>query len=87
MKCLMKELAGYKKEVFLIILTVLGTTLATLGLPALLSVLIDQAYINKDYPLVFKIGGFMIALVVVGTFCGIMTSRLSATVSMGVGRN
>ena len=87
MKCLMKELAGYKKEVFLIILTVLGTTLATLGLPALLSVLIAQAYINKDYPLVFKIGGFMIALVVVGTFCGIMTSRLSATVSMGVGRN
>ena len=87
MKCLMKELAGYKKEVFLIILTVLGTTLATLGLPALLSVLIDQAYINKDYPLVFKIGGFMIALVVVGTFCGIMTSRLSTTVSMGVGRN
>ena len=87
MKCLMKELAGYKKEVFLIILTVLGTTLATLGLPALLSVLIDQAFINKDYPLVFKIGGFMIALVVVGTFCGIMTSRLSATVSMGVGRN
>ncbi len=87
MKCLMKELAGYKKEVFLIILTVLGTTLATLGLPALLSVLIDQAYINKDYPLVFKIGGFMIALVAIATFCGIMTSRLSATVSMGVGRN
>lgn len=87
MKCLFKELAGYKKEVFLIILTVLGTTLCTLGLPALLSILIDQAYINKDFPLVFEIGGFMIALVVLGTFCGIMTSKLSATVSMGVGRN
>jgi len=87
MKCLMKELAGYKKEVFLIILTVLGTTLSTLGLPALLSILIDEAYINQDFPLVFKVGGFMIALVVIGTFCGIVTSRLSATVSMGVGRN
>ncbi len=87
MKCLIKELAGYKKEVFLIIFTVLGTTLCTLGLPALLSILIDQAYINKDFPLVFKVGGFMIALVVIGTFCGIMTSRLSSTVSMGVGRN
>ena len=87
MKCLLRELAGYKKEVFLIILTVLGTTLCTLGLPALLSILIDQAYINQDYPLVFKVGGVMITLVVIGTFCGIMTSRLSATVSMGVGRN
>lgn len=87
MKCLIKELAGYKKEVLLIVLTVLGTTLCTLGLPALLSILIDQAYINKDFPLVFKVGGFMIALVIIGTFCGIMTSRLSATVSMGVGRN
>lgn len=87
MKCLLRELAGYKKEVFFIILTVLGTTLCTLGLPALLSILIDQAYINQDYPLVFKVGGVMITLVVIGTFCGIMTSRLSATVSMGVGRN
>ena len=83
----MKELAGYKKEVFLIILTVLGTTLCTLGLPALLSILIDEAYINQDYPQVFRVGGFMIALVVIGTFCGIMTSRFSATVSMGVGKN
>lgn len=83
----MKELAGYKKEVFLIILTVLGTTLCTLGLPALLSILIDEAYMNQDYTQVFRVGGFMIALVVIGTFCGIMTSRLSATVSMGVGRN
>ncbi len=87
MKCLLKELANYKKEVVLIILTVLGTTLCTLGLPALLSILIDEAYINQDYAQVFRVGGFMIALVVIGTFCGIMTSRLSATVSMGVGRN
>lgn len=87
MKCLLKELSEYKKEVFLIILTVLGTTLCTLGLPALLSILIDEAYINQGYPLVFKVGGIMIGLVAIGTFCGIMTSRLSATVSMGVGRN
>lgn len=87
MKCVLKELGTYKKELFLIVLTVIGTTLSTLGLPSLLMRLIDVAIPNKDMAMVLKVGGFMIALVVFGLLCGIATSRLSATVSMGVGRN
>lgn len=87
MKCVLKELGTYNKELFLIVLTVIGTTLSTLGLPLLLMRLIDVAIPNKDIAMVLRVGGFMIALVVFGLFCGIVTSRLSATVSMGVGRN
>ncbi len=87
MKCVLKELGTYKKELFLIVLTVIGTTLSTLGLPSLLMRLIDEAIPNKDMAMVLKVGGFMVALVVFGLLCGIATSRLSATVSMGVGRN
>ena len=87
MKCVFKELASYKKELLLIILTVIGTTMATLGLPSLLIRLIDIAIPNKDVAMVLRVGGFMIALVAFGLWCGILTSRLSATVSMGVGRN
>lgn len=87
MKCVLKELGTYKKEIFLIVLTVIGTTLSTLGLPSLLMRLIDVAIPNNDMAMVLRVGGFMIALVVFGLFCGIATSRLSATVSMGVGRN
>ncbi|MBQ8057720.1 MAG: ABC transporter ATP-binding protein [Ruminococcus sp.] len=87
MKCVLKELASYKKELFFIILTVIGTTMATLGLPSMLIRLIDIAIPNKDLAMVFRVGGFMIALVIFGLWCGITTSRLSATVSMGVGRN
>ncbi|MBQ8860901.1 MAG: ABC transporter ATP-binding protein [Ruminococcus sp.] len=87
MKCVFRELASYKKELFFIILTVFGTTMATLGLPSMLIRLIDIAIPNKDVGMVLRVGGFMIALVVFGLWCGITTSRLSATVSMGVGRN
>ncbi|MGN0558074.1 MAG: ABC transporter ATP-binding protein [Acutalibacteraceae bacterium] len=87
MKCVLKELSGYKKELLLIVLTVIGTTLAALGLPSLLMRLIDIAIPERDMAMVLRVGGFMIALVVFGLFCGIATSRLSATVSMGVGRN
>lgn len=86
-KCVLKELAGYKKELFLIVLTVIGTTLSTLGLPSLLMRLIDVAIPNEDVAMVLRVGGVMISLVIFGLFCGIVTSKLSATVSMGVGRN
>ncbi len=87
MKCVFKELASYKKELVLIVLSVLGTTLSALGLPSLLSRLIDVAIPTEDIAMVIRVGGFMIALVVFGLFCGVVTSRLSSTVSMGVGRN
>ncbi len=87
MKCVYKELGSYKKELLFIILTTIGTTLATLGLPSLLIRLIDIAIPNGDVAMVLRVGGLMIALVVFGLWCGVVTSRLSATVSMGVGRN
>lgn len=87
MKCVFKEMWSYKKELLFILLTTIGTTMATLTLPTLLSILIDEAYYAKDIMLVLEIGAVMIAIVAFGLWCGITTSRLSATVSMGVGRN
>lgn len=87
MKCVLKELGYYKKELVLIVLTVLGSTVSALGLPSLLMRLIDVAIPNEDMVMVLRVGGFMIALVVFGLLCGVATSKLSSTVSMGVGRN
>ena len=85
MKCVIDELAAYKKQLWLIVLTVFGTTMASLGLPSLLSVLIDEAIPNKDPKQVIHIGGLMVVIVVIGLVCGLATSYFSAIVSMGVG--
>ncbi len=87
MKCVYKELLKYKKELFVIVLTVIGTTLCTLGMPSLLKRLIDHAIPEQDIVEVIKVCSVMLMLVVGGIVCGIITSRASATVSMGVGRN
>ncbi|MBQ4105685.1 MAG: ABC transporter ATP-binding protein [Clostridia bacterium] len=87
MKCVIKELGRFKKDLFIIVLTVIGTTLCTLGLPSLMSILIDRAIPEKNMLLVFEIFGIMLVLVAVGILCGIITSQSSAKVSMGVGRN
>ena len=87
MKSVFKELFTFKKELLVIFLTVLGTTLSTLGLPFLLTILIDTAIPADDFGMVFKICGIMLFLVVVGTVCGVYTSRASARVAMGVGKN
>ncbi len=87
MKCVFKELLKYKKELFVIVVTVLGTTLCSLGMPSLLKRLIDDAIPQQDVLQVIKVCSLMLILVAIGIFCGIITSRASATVSMGVGRN
>lgn len=87
MKCVIDELASYKKQIWLIVLTVIGSTMASLGLPSMLTVLIDDAIPNADMRQVVRIGGFMVIIVVVGLACGIATSYFSAIVSMGVGRS
>ena len=87
MKCILSELRKYIKELILIVLTVIGTTMCTLGLPTLLKRLIDRAIPEENMLLVVEICMIMLVLVAVGVACGIATSHLSATVSMGVGRN
>lgn len=87
MKCVFRELKGYVKELVLIVLTVLGTTMCTLGLPLLLTRLIDQAIPNENMVGVIAIVGIMLVLAAVGLLCGIVTAQYSAKVSMGVGRN
>ncbi len=87
MKIVYKELFKYKKELLVIVLTVIATTLCTLGLPSLLMILIDKAIPTGDKLMVLEVCSIMLILVVLGLFSGIITSRESAKVSMGVGRN
>lgn len=87
MKCIFRELKSYMGDVLLITLTVIGTTLCTLGMPLLLTRLIDVAIPTKHTVGVFAIVGIMLTLATIGILCGIATSYLSAKVSMGVGKN
>jgi len=87
MKKVFKELKAFRKEMILLVLTVIGTSIGTMGLPALMQVIIDVAIPNKDYGMTIRVSGYMLALTALGIFCGILTAKYAAKVSMGVGRN
>ncbi len=87
MRRVFKEVFYFKKELLFILLSVFGTVMSILGLPALLSNMIDNTIPNSDYVGTLSIGGIMLVLVVIGVACGIVTSYSAASVSMGVGRS
>lgn len=86
MKRVFKEVFSFKKEVMLIILTVIGSTMCTLGLPLLMSRMINVSIPKGNYMGVIELGGTMLVLALIGVLCGIVTSHSSAVVSMGVGK-
>ena len=87
MSIVFSELKKYAKQIVFLVLAVIGMTLGLLALPSLMKVIVDEAIPTKDAGYVFVVTGQMLLFVALSVFCGIITFRLSATISMGVGRN
>ena len=87
MKIVFDELKKYGKKILLLILAVICMTVCAMSWPKLLGTLIDTAIPEKDYGMVFRVCGIMLLLVGAGVFFGVVCSRLSADISMGVARN
>lgn len=68
MKKVFQEVCKFKKELIVIIVTVIGSTMCTLGLPSLISNIINTDIPNEDFGGILRTGGFMLILVVVGIF-------------------
>ena len=86
MRRLFRYLAPYKLLIFSIIGLVFLQTLTELYLPTLMSDIIDTGVIQQDIPYIWKIGGFMLLITLLGTFCAITASYFSAKVSMTFGK-
>ena len=87
MKIVFQALGKYRRKLLLLVFSVLCTTVCTMGWPRLLAVLVDSAIPNQDKGQVFSVCGLMLLLVGAGIFFGILTSRISADISMGTGRD
>lgn len=87
MKVLFHELGKFKKELILIVLASIVTCVASMFIPYIMQSLIDIALPQKDYELIIDVAGKMIIAVVVIIVFGIIGSRLSSYVAMGVAKN
>lgn len=87
MKKMFKVLGMFKLMLFVLLLTVVGSVIANLALPAYLSGIINTAIPNQDIAEVVQIGGTMLIFVFIGAGSSIGTGFFSSIISVGLGKN
>ena len=86
-KQLMGYIREYKKYFILAPVTVIGEAIAELLLPYLMGKIVDVGVANGDIPYMFKIGGLMVLIAVLGIVTGVYSAKFSAKASQGFGYN
>ncbi|MGN7359176.1 ABC transporter ATP-binding protein [Paenibacillus sp. SAF-054] len=84
---LFRTLKPYRLPILFVFLLVFLQSMSDLYLPTLMADIVDEGIINGDIPYIWKIGGFMLAVALVGAICSIGASYLSAKVAGGFGKN
>lgn len=87
MKKMLRELLSFKKEVFLLAVSVIVASASNLTLPMLLSKVINFAIPARDMNAVFRFGGIMLFFILTAAASGIVTGYFSSIISVGIGRN
>ncbi|NGZ76241.1 ABC transporter ATP-binding protein [Saccharibacillus alkalitolerans] len=84
---LFRMLKPYRVGVIFVLLMVFVQALSELYLPTLMADIVDKGIALSDVPYIWKIGGLMLGVAMIGMICSIAASYLSAKVSMGFGRD
>lgn len=85
---LFRLLAPYRALVVLVMALILLQSLSELYLPTLMADIVDEGIVKRggDTAYILRIGGFMLAVALVGTGVSILASYYSSRISAGFGR-
>lgn len=83
---LFRNLKPFKGSVIVIMILTFIQSITELYLPTLMSDIVDVGIVNGDTNYIFKIGGFMLLVAIVGTISAVYKSYLSAKTGSGFGK-
>ncbi len=84
---LLKSLRPYAPSVFLVVFLVLAQALSELYLPTLMGDIVDEGVARQNIPFIWRTGGLMLLVALVGSATAALAGYLSARVSSGFGRD
>lgn len=84
---LLKFLKPYRLSIMVTLGLIFLQSISELFLPTLMGNIVDKGIVNGDTFYIFKIGGIMMLITLVGTICAIVASFLSAKSAIGFGRD
>lgn len=86
-KKLLSCVGSYRKATLLSMFLVIFESFIEILIPTLMAVLIDRGISQQEIPVVWKIGGLLILLALIGLFIGALSGRYAAIASAGFAKN
>lgn len=86
-KKLLSCVGSYRKATLLSMFLVIFESFIEILIPNLMAVLIDRGISQQEIPVVWKIGGLLILLALIGLFIGALSGRYAAIASAGFAKN
>lgn len=87
MRLIFKYLKKYKKLLFLNIVSVFGFALTELGIPTIIASMIDVGVANNDQEYIWKLGGVIVIISVIGVAGTILLGYCCAKISTAITRD
>lgn len=87
MKLILKYMKKYKGLVILNIISVFGFALVELGIPTIMSKVIDNGIANNDIDYVVKVGSIIVVISILGTVGTILLGYCSSKISTSITRD
>jgi len=84
---LLRYLKPYRVSIIATLSLIFLQAISELFLPTLMANIVDIGVVNGDTAYIFKIGGLMMIIALVGTLCAVAASFLSSKTSMAFGRD
>lgn len=84
---LMKNLKPYIGQILILIVFVFIQSMSELYLPTLMGDIVDKGVVNQDTAYIWKTGGIMILVALLGTIAALLASYLGARTGMSFGRD
>ncbi|HEY4382914.1 MAG TPA: ABC transporter ATP-binding protein [Ktedonobacteraceae bacterium] len=83
---LLRLLKPYRLTLILVLILAFAQSLANLYLPTLMADIVDNGIVKGDIGYIWRVGGLMLVITIVGTICAIAGSFFSARVAVGFGK-
>lgn len=84
---LLKNLKPYLGEILMLVVLVFIQSMSELYLPTLMGDIVDKGVVNQDTAYIWKTGGYMVLIALVGTIAALLASYIASKSGMGFGRD
>lgn len=87
MKLIFQELKHHILALFVVIISIFGSTFGNLNLPTYMAEIINQGITSRDMTFILKTGAVMLGFTALALVCSILTGYFASKVSIGIGKS